>query len=86
MNYIYSKFHYIGAIVATIGFCLILCFSLQILNKLKVEVDELTAQIDNSDELVDKARVFLMQRELTLLNARAPTNDDGTKHNRRSKL
>ncbi|KOB78621.1 Uncharacterized protein OBRU01_02111, partial [Operophtera brumata] len=50
--------------------------SWRILSKLKDEVDELTAQIDNSDELVDKARVFLMQRELTLLNARAPANDD----------
>ncbi|XP_034836130.1 FHIP family protein GJ17503-like isoform X1 [Maniola hyperantus] len=48
----------------------------QILSKLKEEVDELTDGLANNSELVDKARVFLMQRELTLVKSRAQTNDD----------
>ncbi|KAI5645824.1 retinoic acid induced 16-like protein domain-containing protein [Phthorimaea operculella] len=43
----------------------------QILSKLKEEVDELTAGLENIAELVDKARVFLIQREMALANPRA---------------
>ncbi|CAH2054269.1 unnamed protein product, partial [Iphiclides podalirius] len=49
----------------------------QILYKLKEEVDELTAGLENRDQLVDKARVFLVQREMSLVKSRAPTNSDG---------
>ncbi|KAL4713026.1 hypothetical protein ACJJTC_014660 [Scirpophaga incertulas] len=52
----------------------------QILNKLKDEVDELTTGLDNIPELVDKARVFLIQRELTLVKSRAAANDDAHTH------
>ncbi|KAJ8711841.1 hypothetical protein PYW08_008795 [Mythimna loreyi] len=48
----------------------------QILSKLKEEVDELTEGIDNSGELVDKARVYLIQREMALVKTRGPTNED----------
>ncbi|KAL0868371.1 hypothetical protein ABMA27_007888 [Loxostege sticticalis] len=49
----------------------------QILSKLRDEVDELTTGLDNTMELVDKARVYLIQREMALVNTRGPTNDDG---------
>ncbi|RVE49313.1 hypothetical protein evm_006026 [Chilo suppressalis] len=49
----------------------------QILSKLKEDVDELTTGLDNTIELVDKARVFLIQREMALVNSRAPASDDG---------
>lgn len=52
----------------------------QILSKLKEEVDELTEGIDNTGELVDKARVYLIQREMALVKTRGPTNDDGHGH------
>ncbi|XP_063548322.1 FHIP family protein AGAP011705 [Cydia strobilella] len=39
----------------------------QILSKLRDELDELTSGLDNTAELVDKARVFLVQRELLLV-------------------
>ncbi|CAH2095477.1 unnamed protein product [Euphydryas editha] len=48
----------------------------QILNRLKEEIDELTNGLDNTSELVDKARVFLIQREMTLVKSRAQTNED----------
>ncbi|XP_045454423.1 FHIP family protein GH13096-like [Melitaea cinxia] len=48
----------------------------QILNRLKEEIDELTNGLDNASELVDKARVFLIQREMTLVKSRAQTNED----------
>ncbi|KAJ2954859.1 hypothetical protein O0L34_g3177 [Tuta absoluta] len=49
----------------------------QILSKLKEEVDELTASLENISELVDKARVFLIQREMALANPRAAAADEG---------
>ncbi|CAH0760634.1 unnamed protein product [Diatraea saccharalis] len=49
----------------------------QILNKLREEVDELTNGLANTMELVDKARVFLIQREMALVNSRAPASEDG---------
>uniref|UniRef100_A0A2A4K0J7 FHF complex subunit HOOK-interacting protein C-terminal domain-containing protein n=1 Tax=Heliothis virescens TaxID=7102 RepID=A0A2A4K0J7_HELVI len=52
----------------------------QILSKLKEEVDELTEGIENSGELVDKARVFLIQREMALVKTRGPTNDESHSH------
>ncbi|KAF9410858.1 hypothetical protein HW555_010196 [Spodoptera exigua] len=52
----------------------------QILSKLKEEVDELTEGIDNTGELVDKARVYLIQREMALVKTRGPTNDDSHGH------
>ncbi|CAH2208831.1 jg26720, partial [Pararge aegeria aegeria] len=48
----------------------------QILTRLKEEVDQLTDGLANNSELVDKARVFLIQREMTLVKSRAQTNDD----------
>ncbi|XP_026735300.1 UPF0518 protein GJ17503 isoform X2 [Trichoplusia ni] len=48
----------------------------QVLSKLKEEVDELTEGIENTGELVDKARVFLIQREMALVKTRGPTNDE----------
>lgn len=48
----------------------------QILSKLKEEVDELTSELDNTAELVDKARVFLIQREMALVKSRGPPSDD----------
>ncbi|XP_068619966.1 FHIP family protein GH13096-like isoform X2 [Battus philenor] len=48
----------------------------QILHKLKEEVDELTSGLENKDELVDKARVFLVQREMSLVKARSQASDD----------
>ncbi|XP_052744395.1 FHIP family protein AAEL005291 isoform X2 [Bicyclus anynana] len=48
----------------------------QILSRLKEEIDQLTNGLANSDELVDKARVFLIQREMALVKPRAQTNDD----------
>ncbi|XP_075984477.1 FHIP family protein GJ17503-like isoform X2 [Anticarsia gemmatalis] len=48
----------------------------QILSKLKEEIDELTEGIENSEELVDKARVFLIQREMALVNTRGQNNDE----------
>ncbi|XP_059051686.1 FHIP family protein AGAP011705-like [Achroia grisella] len=48
----------------------------QILSKLKEEVDELTNGLDNTNELVDKARAFLMQREMALVKSRGPASDD----------
>ncbi|XP_047537499.1 FHIP family protein GJ17503-like isoform X1 [Vanessa atalanta] len=48
----------------------------QILCRLKEEIDELTNGLDNTSELVDKARVFLIQREMTLVKSRAQTNED----------
>ncbi|CAK1594025.1 unnamed protein product [Parnassius mnemosyne] len=53
----------------------------QILHKLKEEVDELTSGLENTNELVDKARVFLVQREMSLVKSRAQTNDDGQARN-----
>ncbi|XP_038207512.1 UPF0518 protein v1g243165-like [Zerene cesonia] len=47
----------------------------QILNKLREEIDELVDGMDNIPELVDMARVFLIQREMALVR-RALTNDD----------
>ncbi|XP_060805971.1 FHIP family protein GJ17503 isoform X2 [Amyelois transitella] len=52
----------------------------QILNKLKEEVDELTSSIDNINELVDKARVFLIQREMALVKSRVPASDESHTH------
>ncbi|CAH0731765.1 unnamed protein product, partial [Brenthis ino] len=52
----------------------------QILSRLKEELDELTDGLENSSELVDKARVFLIQREMTLANSRAQTNDESQAH------
>ncbi|XP_049885579.1 FHIP family protein GJ17503 isoform X2 [Pectinophora gossypiella] len=52
----------------------------QILSKLKEEVDELTTSLDNIGELVDKARVFLIQREMALAKSRGPISDDGPTH------
>ncbi|XP_022815359.1 UPF0518 protein GF15501-like isoform X1 [Spodoptera litura] len=52
----------------------------QILSKLKEEVEELTEGIDNTGELVDKARVYLIQREMALVKTRGPTNDDSHGH------
>ncbi|XP_063896834.1 FHIP family protein GF15501 isoform X1 [Helicoverpa armigera] len=52
----------------------------QILSKLKEEVDELTEGIENSGELVDKARVFLIQREMALVKTRGQTNDESHGH------
>ncbi|CAH0596429.1 unnamed protein product [Chrysodeixis includens] len=48
----------------------------QVLSKLKEEVDELTEGIENTGELVDKARVYLIQREMALVKTRGPTNDE----------
>lgn len=48
----------------------------QTLSKLKEEIDELTDGIENSGELVDKARVYLIQREMALVKTRGPNNDD----------
>ncbi|XP_039759985.1 UPF0518 protein GJ17503 isoform X2 [Pararge aegeria] len=48
----------------------------QILTRLKEEVDQLTDGLANNSELVDKARVFLIQREMTLVKSRSQTNDD----------
>ncbi|XP_063832443.1 FHIP family protein GH13096 isoform X1 [Ostrinia nubilalis] len=53
----------------------------QILSKLRDEVDELTTGLDNTMELVDKARVFLIQREMALVNSRGPTNEDSQARN-----
>ncbi|XP_045538073.1 FHIP family protein GJ17503 isoform X2 [Papilio machaon] len=50
----------------------------QILHKLKEEVDELTRGLENRDQLVDKARVYLVQREMTLVRSRVHSNDDNT--------
>ncbi|CAF4880714.1 unnamed protein product [Pieris macdunnoughi] len=47
----------------------------QILNKLREEVDIALEGMEKVEELVDRARVFLIQRELTLVR-RALTNDD----------
>ncbi|XP_045503869.1 FHIP family protein AGAP011705 isoform X1 [Colias croceus] len=47
----------------------------QILNKLREEIDELLEGMDNIPELVDMARVFLIQREMALVR-RALSNDD----------
>ncbi|KAM3962112.1 LOW QUALITY PROTEIN: FHIP family protein GH13096 [Aphomia sociella] len=52
----------------------------QILSKLKEEVDQLTSALDNTTELVDKARVFLIQREMALVKSRGPTSDDSHTH------
>ncbi|XP_026332235.1 UPF0518 protein GF15501 isoform X3 [Hyposmocoma kahamanoa] len=49
----------------------------QILSKLKEEVDEVTSGLNNAGELVDMARVFLIQREILLVKSRGPPNDDG---------
>ncbi|CAB3233314.1 unnamed protein product [Arctia plantaginis] len=48
----------------------------QTLSKLKEEVDELTEGLPNTEELVDKARVFLIQREMALVKTRSQSNDD----------
>ncbi|XP_041983152.1 FHIP family protein CG3558 isoform X2 [Aricia agestis] len=40
----------------------------QILKKLKEELDELTNGLTNAGELIDKARVFLVQREMALVS------------------
>lgn len=48
----------------------------QILNRLKQEIDELTNGLENCNELVDKARVFLIQREMTLVKYRAQAKDE----------
>lgn len=53
----------------------------QILKNLKEEVDALTDGLDNTGELVDKARVFLIQREMALVKSRAQTSDDSKAHN-----
>ncbi|XP_013139619.1 PREDICTED: UPF0518 protein GJ17503-like isoform X2 [Papilio polytes] len=50
----------------------------QILHKLKEEVEEVTRGLENQQELVDKARVYLVQREMLLVRSRAHTNDDKT--------
>ncbi|XP_061379790.1 FHIP family protein GJ17503-like isoform X2 [Danaus plexippus] len=47
----------------------------QILSRLKQELDELTAGLDNVGELVDKARVFLIHREMAL--TRRPQKNEG---------
>ena len=39
-------------------------------------MDELTEGIENSGELVDKARVYLIQREMALVKTRGQNNDD----------
>lgn len=52
----------------------------QILHTLKEEIDELTDGIENTGELIDKARVFLIQRELALMKTRGPTADDSQAH------
>ncbi|XP_073959855.1 FHIP family protein AGAP011705-like isoform X2 [Choristoneura fumiferana] len=53
----------------------------QILSKLKDELDELTSGLDNTPELLDKARVFLIQREMLLVKARAPPADQAQSNN-----
>ncbi|KAJ0172140.1 hypothetical protein K1T71_012113 [Dendrolimus kikuchii] len=53
----------------------------QILKTLKQEVDELTSGLENIGVLVDKARVFLIKREMALVKARAQINDDSQAHN-----
>ncbi|XP_072933245.1 FHIP family protein AGAP011705-like isoform X2 [Epargyreus clarus] len=48
----------------------------QILSRLKEEVDIVTEDLENIDDLVDKARVFLIQREMALVKSRVQTNED----------
>ncbi|XP_053615503.1 FHIP family protein GJ17503 isoform X2 [Plodia interpunctella] len=48
----------------------------QILSKLKEELDELTNALENIDDLVDKARVFLIQREMALVKSRVPASEE----------
>ncbi|KAG7309133.1 hypothetical protein JYU34_005055 [Plutella xylostella] len=52
----------------------------QIVSKLKQEVDELTASLSNARPLVDRARLFLVHREMALVRSRHAADEAPSPH------